>query len=144
MRAGETIRDDGETITCLRSSSDGGRFEYEVELAAGKGGPPTHHHAEGPEVVEVIEGEIVFVVEGREHHLRAGDRLEIAAGVPHTFRNPSRERAVRARGWHGPRFEAAIGQLAGGGPTFTRLARYLTEVDPHASYMVSPLIRTVL
>lgn len=144
MNPGESVDDDGEVLTCLRSSSAGGSCELELRLAPGKRGPPTHHHAEGPEIVEVTAGEILFVVAGEPRLLRAGDRLELAAGVPHTFRNPSKDTVAVARVAHGPRFERTLDQLAAGGPAFTRLAMYLSHVDREATYMVSPFVRGTL
>jgi quercetin dioxygenase-like cupin family protein len=133
----------GETITCLRSAKDGGVFEAEVTLAPGSEGPPTHSHAECAETMEILEGELAVTVDGKEHRLRPGDRLEIPSGVPHSFKVVGDAKVV-ARGTHGGRFERACDQFAGGGPMFTRLAMYLTYVDPHASYMKSPLARAFL
>jgi hypothetical protein len=51
---------------------------------------------------------------------------------------------LKARGRCGLRFERVVDQHGGGGPAFTRMARYLSEVDPDASYMVSPFVRGLL
>jgi mannose-6-phosphate isomerase-like protein (cupin superfamily) len=146
MKAGDVIqlhRD--EQIKCLRSASDGGRFVYEVRLGPGVDGPPMHSHAEGPEVVEMIAGSLVFrFADGEERVLRAGDRLEIPAGRPHTFKNASKTEPVVGRGEHGGRFERAIDQFAPGTAGFTRMCRYLVGVDPHASYMHSRGVRAMM
>lgn len=146
MKPGQVIqmhRD--EQITCIRSGADGGRFEYEVRLGPGVDGPPMHSHAEGPEHVEMLEGAIEFVfADGERRILRAGDTLDIPAGRAHTFKNASKTEAVHARGSHGHRFERAVDQFAPGGPSFTRLCRYLVGIDPHASYMVSPAVRAMM
>ena len=127
----------------MRSAKDGGLFEAEVTLAPGSEGPPTHSHVECAETMEIIEGELVVTMDGKVHHLRAGDHLEIPAGVPHSFKVAGETKVV-ARGTHGGRFERACDQFVGGGPMFTRLAMYLTYVDPQASYMKSPLARAFL
>lgn len=129
----------GEIIRCLESAGDGGRFVFELELEPGHDSPPTHYHVEGTEVIEVVSGRLMFVVEGKKVVLGPGERLEIEVGVRHTFRAVGTER-VLARGVHGARFEALIDQFVGGGPAFTRLAQHLTGVDPYASRM-SPIIR---
>lgn len=133
----------GETVTCLESAAEGGMFAFELALDAGIKGPPVHRHEED-EHVEVLEGEIVFVVEGTPRHLRPGDSLHIPAGTPHTFHVPKDGAQLRALVRNGIRFERLVDQHAGGGAAFTRMAMYLRQVDPGASYMVSPAIRAVL
>jgi quercetin dioxygenase-like cupin family protein len=46
-----------------------------------------HAHAEMDKVYQVVEGEGVFLLEGRELPMRAGDLLVAPAGVPHGVRN---------------------------------------------------------
>ena len=146
MKAGQIIqlhRD--EQITCIRSGADGGPFEYEVRLGPGVDGPPMHVHAEGPEVIEMISGSLEMIfADGERRILRAGERLDIPADRAHTFRNASKTEPVVARGVHGHRFERSIDQFAPGGASFTRLCRYLTGVDPKATYMVSPVVRATM
>jgi mannose-6-phosphate isomerase-like protein (cupin superfamily) len=144
MQAGETIElGKGETITCVRSSADGGPFEFTLELAAGVDGPPTHHHPD-PECVEVVQGRVVFILDGEKRELGPGDVLEIPPGVPHTFFVPKGTEVLRAKGKHGARFERVVDQHAGGGARFMRMAMYLMRVDPEASYMVNPVVRGLL
>jgi mannose-6-phosphate isomerase-like protein (cupin superfamily) len=143
MKAGDVIRmDRDEEITCLRSGADGGRFEFEMRLGPGVDGPPLHSHAEGPEVIEVVSGSLVLrFADAAPRTLSAGERVEIPAGRVHTFRNPSRTEPMIARGGHGHRFERSLDQLAPGGPSFTRLCRYLIGVDPRATYMHGWIVR---
>jgi mannose-6-phosphate isomerase-like protein (cupin superfamily) len=131
----------GEVFKCVRSAKDGGG-EFELEMNAGVDGPPTHSHPEA-EHVEVVSGECTFWLDGKEHRLRAGDRLVIPPGVPHTFKITGSEKMI-GRGIHGGRFERAVDQFGGDGHGFTRMAMYLTYVDPQASYMKSPLVRAFL
>jgi transcriptional regulator with XRE-family HTH domain len=48
--------------------------------------PPYGH--EGEEFAYVIEGEVIFHVDGTDHVLRAGDSIHLQSGVPHEMRNP--------------------------------------------------------
>jgi len=41
------------------------------------------------ESVLVVEGEAIAMIDGVEHHLKAGDTTWVPAEVPHFFRNPS-------------------------------------------------------
>ena len=132
----------GELVTCVRSAAEGGVFEFELDLADGVDGPPTHHHP-ADETIDVRAGRIEVVVAGRRHVLGPGDRLEIPAGVPHTFRVPRGAGPLRARCRNGGRFERLVDQHADA-PRFTRMALYATRVDREASYMVSPLVRGLL
>lgn len=47
-----------------------------------------HAHAGMDKVYQVVEGDGVFLLEGRELPARAGDLLVAPDGVPHGIRNP--------------------------------------------------------
>lgn len=53
-----------------------------------------HAHAGMDKVYQVIEGEGVFLLEGRELPMRAGDLLIAPEGVPHGVRNIGAERLL--------------------------------------------------
>jgi quercetin dioxygenase-like cupin family protein len=53
-----------------------------------------HAHAGLDKVYQVIEGEGVFLLEGRELPMRAGDLLVAPQGVPHGVRNDSSARLL--------------------------------------------------
>jgi mannose-6-phosphate isomerase-like protein (cupin superfamily) len=53
-----------------------------------------HAHADMDKVYSVIEGEGVFLLEGRELPMRAGDLLVAPEGVPHGVRNTGTERLL--------------------------------------------------
>jgi quercetin dioxygenase-like cupin family protein len=53
-----------------------------------------HSHAGMDKAYHVLEGEGVFLLEGRELPMRAGDLLVAPEGVPHGVRNPSTARLV--------------------------------------------------
>jgi quercetin dioxygenase-like cupin family protein len=139
MREGEVARPSpGETITCIRSGQTGGAFIFDLQLAPGTGGPPTHTHDEGDELIEVHEGEMAFRVNGKQIRLRAGDSLTLTPTDAHTFWNPSKTNPVRARVTHGARFERLIVQ-----PSLTAMLMYLVHVDPGASRATHPMVMLV-
>jgi mannose-6-phosphate isomerase-like protein (cupin superfamily) len=129
----------GEKVTCIRSGQSGGPFIFDLELAPGTGGPPTHTHDEGNELIEVLEGEMMFRVNGEKKLLRAGDSLMLTPSDAHTFWNPSKQDCVVARVTHGARFERAIAQ-----PSLTAVLMYLCYVDPGASRAVHPLVNLMV
>jgi quercetin dioxygenase-like cupin family protein len=140
MREGEVAHPNpGETIRCIRSGQGGGAFIFELELAPGTKGPPTHTHDEGDETIEVLEGEIAFRVRGKVTTLRKGESLRLTPSDPHTFWNPSKTARVLCVVHHGARFERLIAQ-----PSFTTLAMYLAFVDRGASRASNPAVSAVV
>src|SRR3990170_36167 len=72
------------------AAETGGRsFEMEWELAPQTGGTPIHIHPQALESYEVLHGELDIYVDGRWKTLSSGEKLAVAPGVPHTFRNGS-------------------------------------------------------
>jgi hypothetical protein len=137
MREGEVVHPGpGETIACIRSGLSGGPFIFELELAPGTGGPPTHTHDEGDEIIEMLEGEMIFRVNGERVQLRPGDSITLTPRDAHTFWNPSKTQSARARVTHGARFERLIVQ-----PDMTSMLVYLAYVDPGASRATNPMMR---
>jgi mannose-6-phosphate isomerase-like protein (cupin superfamily) len=53
-----------------------------------------HAHAGMDKVYSVVEGEGVFLLEGRELPMRAGDLLVAPEGVPHGIRNTGAARLL--------------------------------------------------
>ena len=53
-----------------------------------------HAHAGQDKVYHVIEGEGVFLLEGRELSMHQGDLLVAPEGVPHGIRNTSENRLI--------------------------------------------------
>jgi quercetin dioxygenase-like cupin family protein len=53
-----------------------------------------HAHAGMDKVYHVIEGEGLFLLQGRDLPMRAGDLLVAPDGVPHGVRNTSRDRLL--------------------------------------------------
>ncbi len=56
-------------------------------MAIAAGGDLPTHTAAGPITIQVLKGEIVFDVLGREYVLMTGDILVLAAGVEHSARS---------------------------------------------------------
>lgn len=65
-----------------------------VTMRPGASGPPEHVHPETEERFEVVEGPVVFCIDGRERSLSAGTEVRVAPETPHTFRNETDEEAV--------------------------------------------------
>jgi len=58
-----------------------------AEIGPRESGPPLHMHPNQLETYEVLEGEVEFVLGLKKIKLRAGEKIEIPAQVPHTFKN---------------------------------------------------------
>lgn len=61
------------------------------EPGASMGGPYKHM---GQEVHVFLEGEIEYEIEGKTYLLKKGDILCFPSMLPHTVRNPGKEKAV--------------------------------------------------
>lgn len=48
---------------------------------------PTHYHEKRESLIIMISGEIVEIVDGKEHALKAGDAIFIGAGEKHQMEN---------------------------------------------------------
>lgn len=78
----------GEWVFALNlSASTGGEFERGVGVfKPGNAGPPEHFHPTYAEHFEIIGGEFIFKIGGKERRAVAGEKLTAEKGVPHTFR----------------------------------------------------------
>ncbi len=63
----------------------GGRFSMIEEIAPRGEGTPLHVHREDDETFYVLEGEVLFHVDGDEHAASPGDTVSVPRGVPHAF-----------------------------------------------------------
>lgn len=80
----------GERATFVETSEETGGARTVIDLeVAPAGGVPKHRHTNHDERIEVLEGEIEVVIEGKAHLLRAGEHIVIPRGKAHTWRNPS-------------------------------------------------------
>ena len=72
------------------ASTGGGLCIYDT-VRSEPGGPPLHVHAAQDEWFLVTEGEFQIKVGDVLHNLKPGDSLLAPRGIPHAFRNTSRE-----------------------------------------------------
>jgi mannose-6-phosphate isomerase-like protein (cupin superfamily) len=93
-------------ITKAAADTDGEFIEIEGTMRAHSAGPPIHVHPHQEETYLVTSGTADVFLDGRWHHLRAGESLTVPKGAPHTIKNEHDE-DVTAMNWHRPavRFE---------------------------------------
>jgi mannose-6-phosphate isomerase-like protein (cupin superfamily) len=58
-----------------------------AEVGPGEAGPPMHLHPSQQETYDVLEGEAEFILGGKTLTVKQGDKVEIPANTPHTFKN---------------------------------------------------------
>lgn len=58
-----------------------------AEIGPAEAGPPLHIHPFQLETYEVLEGEAEFILGDKKVLLKKGERIDIPARTPHTFRN---------------------------------------------------------
>lgn len=78
----------GEWIFALILSRDThGEFERGVVIfRPGNSGPPEHIHPSYDEHFDIVQGEYIFKIDGKERSAGAGEQLVVKKGTPHTFR----------------------------------------------------------
>lgn len=78
----------GEWVFGLAMARDtGGEYERGVGIfPLGNAGPPEHIHPTYDEHFDIVQGEFIFKIAGKEQHAGAGDKLVVLKGTPHTFR----------------------------------------------------------
>jgi mannose-6-phosphate isomerase-like protein (cupin superfamily) len=75
-------------LVITAAESDGELHEMRVTYAAGAPFPPPHLHRAQDERFEVHEGVLLFLVDGHEHIVRAGESIDIPRRSVHQARNP--------------------------------------------------------
>lgn len=78
-------------------SSGGAVHEQRVEYLPGSPFPPSHLHPAQDEHFEVERGRMLFVVDGAERIVSAGETLDIPRGTAHRARNASQTEAAVVR-----------------------------------------------
>lgn len=69
------------------SAETRGEFERGVGIfPPGNAGPPEHFHPIYDEHFDILEGDFIFKIDGKERNAGAGEQLVIPKGTPHTFR----------------------------------------------------------
>lgn len=78
----------GEWIVALVvSSQTQGEFERGVGIfPPGNAGPPEHVHPTYDEHFDLVQGDFIFKIGGKERRAGAGEQLVVPKGTPHTFR----------------------------------------------------------
>jgi mannose-6-phosphate isomerase-like protein (cupin superfamily) len=77
----------GEVIAGLADPDKNGGSYAKALIIMSKtaSGPPEHYHPHYLEEFEVVEGEFIFVHQGKKNYLRAGERITVYPGEFHTF-----------------------------------------------------------
>ncbi len=82
-------------IRCLISGRQTeGRTAVFEEIVDPGTGPPLHRHFEQVEIFHVIEGKLLFEVDGERIEREAGGTAVVPAGAAHSFRNIGEEKAT--------------------------------------------------
>lgn len=93
-RSGESIENQlsGERIIFRRTAAetDGEALVIEAYLEQGGRGLPLHVHPQQEERLEVLHGDLLVVLGGRELLAGVGERVTIPSGTPHAYWNPGR------------------------------------------------------
>jgi mannose-6-phosphate isomerase-like protein (cupin superfamily) len=93
----------GMIMTITKSSKDtnGKSLEMEWLLAPRSGGTPVHIHPEAIETYEILNGQLEVFKGDKWITAKAGDKVTIEKGEPHTFRNATND-YVRVYNTHQP------------------------------------------
>lgn len=83
------LKEQGETLTFFGEPDPTAPVvEFECSMAPGKAGPDPHIHPLQTETFHVARGQMLAVVEGEERLIGEGEKIVVAPGQVHTFRNP--------------------------------------------------------
>ncbi len=96
----------GMVMTIVKTSKDtnGKSLEMEWVLSPNSGGTPIHIHPVAIETYEIISGELEVYKKDKWITARAGEKITIEKGEPHTFKNTTDE-FVRVYNTHQPALE---------------------------------------
>ena len=96
----------GMVMTIMKTSrdTDGQSLEMEWRLSPNSGGTPLHIHPAAIETYEILSGELEVFKKDKWITARAGEKITIEKGEPHTFRNTTGE-FVRVYNTHQPAME---------------------------------------
>ena len=76
-----------ETLVKVSAQDSDGTLAFFHLVAPPMSGPPRHVHTREDELFYVLEGEIVFELDGERHIVRAGDTVYLRRGVVHAYQN---------------------------------------------------------
>lgn len=76
-----------ETLVKISGEDSEGTLAFFHLVAPPMSGPPRHVHTREDELFYVLEGELVFELDGERHTARAGDTVYLRRGVVHAYQN---------------------------------------------------------
>ena len=76
-----------ETLMKVSSADSDGLMSFFHLVAPPMSGPPRHVHSREDELFYVLEGEIVFELDGTRHTVRPGGTVYLRRGVAHAYQN---------------------------------------------------------
>ena len=76
-----------ETLVKVSGEDSDGTLAFFHLVAPPMSGPPRHVHTREDELFYVLEGELVFELDGERHTVRAGDTVYLRRGVVHAYQN---------------------------------------------------------
>jgi quercetin dioxygenase-like cupin family protein len=107
------------TLKAVGAETEGRLAIYEFVTPPATAGPPLHLHRAWDEAFYVLEGEMTFLIDGREHLAPAGSFVFVPRGILHTFWNasdaPAKQLTVFTPAGIEDYFEAVAQVLADGG-----------------------------
>jgi quercetin dioxygenase-like cupin family protein len=90
------------TTTMRMLAEDGPFAVVEFELAPGFEGPLPHLHRETTDCFYVLDGSLVFKLDGERRDAPSGTFVRVPPGVVHTFSNPDPEHPARVLNMFAP------------------------------------------
>jgi len=82
-----------ETLVKVSAEDSDGTLAFFHLVAPPMSGPPRHVHTREDELFYVLEGELVFELDGERHTVLAGDTVYLRRGVVHAYQNFTRSNA---------------------------------------------------
>ena len=76
-----------ETLVKVAAADSEGLMAFFHLVAPPMSGPPRHVHSREDELFYVLEGEIVFELDGTRHTVRPGGTVYLRRGVVHAYQN---------------------------------------------------------
>jgi quercetin dioxygenase-like cupin family protein len=76
-----------ETLVKVSAQDSDGTLAFFHLVAPPMSGPPLHVHTREDELFYILEGELVFELDGERHTVRAGDTVYLRRGVVHAYQN---------------------------------------------------------
>jgi mannose-6-phosphate isomerase-like protein (cupin superfamily) len=105
LKAGDTLdlTPMGFSLAIRKTAAETGgeSLEMEMTLAPRSHGTPIHVHPTAIETYEVLSGAFEVYIDGAWKPVKAGERVGVPRGMPHSFRNPG-DQPTRVYNTHKP------------------------------------------